>query len=55
MKPVLKLYRGYANDQELIVMGHVFAPSTKEEYNFQKRSFGTTLRIRARGQPRPAN
>jgi hypothetical protein len=24
MKPILKLYRGYANEQELIVMGHVF-------------------------------
>lgn len=37
MKPVLKLYRGYANEQELIVMGHVFQPTTKEEYDFQKR------------------
>jgi hypothetical protein len=26
MKPILKLYRGYANEQELIVMGHVFKP-----------------------------
>jgi phosphatidate phosphatase APP1 len=39
MKPVLKLYRGYANEQELIVMGHVFRPTTKEEYDFQKRKF----------------
>jgi phosphatidate phosphatase APP1 len=39
MKPILKLYRGYANEQELIVMGHVFRPTTKEEYNFQKRHF----------------
>ncbi len=39
MKPVLKLYRGYANDQELIVMGHVFAPQTREEYDFQKKRF----------------
>lgn len=39
MKPVLKLYRGYANEQELIVMGHVFCPTTKEEYDFQKRKF----------------
>ena len=37
MKPILKLYRGYANEQELIVMGHVFKPSTKEEYDFQKK------------------
>ena len=39
MKPVLKLYRGYANEEELIVMGHVFAPTTREEYNFQKKRF----------------
>lgn len=39
MKPILKLYRGYANDQELIVMGHVFKPTTKEDYDFQKRKF----------------
>ena len=39
MKPILKLYRGYANEQELIVMGHVFKPTTTEEYNFQKKDF----------------
>ena len=39
MKPILKLYRGYANEDELIVMGHVFAPTTREEYDFQKRRF----------------
>ncbi|RYZ87619.1 MAG: hypothetical protein EOP06_12385, partial [Proteobacteria bacterium] len=39
MKPILKLYRGYANEEELIVMGHVFRPTTREEYNFQKRHF----------------
>ena len=39
MKPILKLYRGYANQQELVVMGHVFCPSTKEEYDFQKKKF----------------
>ena len=39
MKPILKLYRGYANEQELIVMGHVFKPTTIEEYNFQKKKF----------------
>lgn len=37
MKPVLKLYRGYANEQELIVMGHVFRPTTRAEYDFQKK------------------
>lgn len=37
MKPVLKLYRGYANDEELIVMGHVFRPTTQAEYDFQKK------------------
>lgn len=39
MKPILKLYRGYANEEELIVMGHVFRPTTKEDYDFQKRNF----------------
>lgn len=39
MKPILKLYRGYANEAELIVMGHVFRPTTKEEYDFQKKNF----------------
>ena len=39
MKPLLKLYRGYANEQELIVMGHVFRPTTNEEYDFQKTRF----------------
>lgn len=38
MKPILKLYRGYANEQELIVMGHVFKPTSIEEYNFQKKN-----------------
>jgi len=39
MKPLLKLYRGYANEGELIVMGHVFRPTTREEYDFQKKRF----------------
>lgn len=39
MKPILKLYRGYANEQELIVMGHVFRPTKNRDYNFQKKSF----------------
>jgi phosphatidate phosphatase APP1 len=38
MKPILKLYRGYANEQELIVMGHVFRPTTAKEYDFQKKN-----------------
>lgn len=39
MKPILKLYRGYANEQELIVMGHVFKPTKKNDYTFQKKKF----------------
>ena len=39
MKPILKLYRGYANEQELIVMGHVFRPKSALEYDFQKKNF----------------
>lgn len=45
MKPILKLYRGYANEQELIVMGHVFKPSTKQEYDFQKKTFKNATSI----------
>jgi phosphatidate phosphatase APP1 len=39
VKPILKLYRGYANEQELIVMGHVFKPTSKKDYDFQKTNF----------------
>lgn len=39
MKPILKLYRGYANEQELIVMGHVFQPTKKNDYDFQDKNF----------------
>lgn len=39
MKPIIKLYRGYANNQELIVMGHVFKPTNKADYNFEKKNF----------------
>lgn len=37
MKPILKLYRGYANEQELIVMGHVFKPTRTKDYDFKKK------------------
>jgi len=37
MKPILQLYRGYANEQELIVMGHVF--KRLYDYDFQKKNF----------------
>ncbi|PXY43088.1 App1 family protein [Flavobacterium hydrophilum] len=36
MTPILQLYRGYANEQELIVMGHVFRRTY--EYDFQKKN-----------------
>ncbi len=45
MKPILKLYRGYANEQELIVMGHVFKPTNKKEYDFQKKNFENAVSI----------
>lgn len=45
MKPILKLYRGYANDQELIVMGHVFRPTTQADYDFQKKYFKNATSI----------
>lgn len=39
MEPILKLYRGYANEEELIVMGHVFKPTNKKDYSFEKKKF----------------
>lgn len=39
MKPILKLYRGYANENELIVFGHVFKPNTAGSYEFEKKRF----------------
>ncbi|MFB9078988.1 App1 family protein [Flavobacterium procerum] len=36
MRPILQLYRGYANEQELIVMGHVF--KREFNYDFQKKN-----------------
>ena len=39
MEPILKLYRGYANEEELIVMGHVFKPTRKKDYAFEKKKF----------------
>ncbi|KAF2519864.1 App1 family protein [Flavobacterium salilacus subsp. salilacus] len=39
MKPILKLYRGYANEQELMVFGHVFNSSTASGYEFEKKRF----------------
>tara|TARA_R110000868_G_scaffold112_5_gene1145 strand:+ start:14735 stop:15703 length:969 start_codon:yes stop_codon:yes gene_type:complete len=39
MRPILKLYRGYANEQELIVMGHVFKPTKKKDYDFLSKNF----------------
>lgn len=43
MKPILQLYRGYANEQELIVMGHVF--KREFNYDFQKKSFKNATSI----------
>lgn len=43
MKPILQLYRGYANEQELIVMGHVF--KTLYDYDFQKTNFKNATKI----------
>ncbi|RED22099.1 uncharacterized protein DUF2183 [Flavobacterium cutihirudinis] len=37
MNPILQLYRGYANEEELIVMGHVFKRTY--DYDFQKKNF----------------
>jgi phosphatidate phosphatase APP1 len=45
MKPILKLYRGYANEQELIVMGHVFKPTTTKDYDFLDKNFKNATSI----------
>lgn len=45
MKPILKLYRGYANEQELIVMGHVFKPTSKVDYDFQKKNLRNAISV----------
>ena len=45
MKPILKLYRGYANEQELIVMGHVFKPTSKVDYDFQKKNLKNAISV----------
>jgi hypothetical protein len=37
MRPILKLYRGYANEQELIVMGHVLN-QLKKDYDFLSKN-----------------
>ncbi len=37
MKPILQIYLGYANEEELIVMGHVFKRTY--DYDFQKKNF----------------
>lgn len=39
MKPIIKLYRGYANEGELIVFGHLFRPNTANSYEFEKKRF----------------
>lgn len=39
MKPILRLYRGYANEEELIVFGHVFRPNNTGDYEFEKKRF----------------
>jgi hypothetical protein len=45
MKPILKLYRGYANEQELIVMGHV-KPTTMKNIIFRKNLKNATSVIK---------
>lgn len=43
MEPILQLYRGYANEQELIVMGHILKKGY--DYDFQKKSFKNATSI----------
>jgi phosphatidate phosphatase APP1 len=39
MNSILQLYRGYANEKELVVFGHVFKSKFPKEYNFRKKDF----------------
>lgn len=39
MKPDIKLYRGYVNDQELIVFGHVFTSLAPDKYEVDRRGY----------------
>ncbi|HET8810837.1 MAG TPA: hypothetical protein VFM65_11310, partial [Flavobacteriaceae bacterium] len=39
MKLNLKIYRGYANKEKIIVTGHVFKKNTPEKYGLDKRRF----------------
>ncbi|MGB7784970.1 MAG: App1 family protein [Salinimicrobium sp.] len=39
MKLDLKLYRGYVNDQELIVFGHVFSSWAPDKYEIDRRGY----------------
>lgn len=43
MKPILQLYRGYANEQELIVMGHVL--KKEHNYDFEKKKLKNATSI----------
>ncbi|WP_026730529.1 App1 family protein [Flavobacterium denitrificans] len=43
MKPILQLYRGYANEQELIVMGHVLRK--EHNYDFEKKKLKNATSI----------
>ena len=45
MRPILKLYRGYANEQELIVMGHVFKPTKRKDYDFEEKTLKNAAAI----------
>jgi hypothetical protein len=37
MRPILKLYRGYANEQELIVISQ--NPPQKKDYDFLSKTY----------------
>ena len=39
MKLDIKLYRGYVNDQELVVFGHVFKSLAPDKYEIDRRGY----------------
>ncbi len=40
MKLDIKLYRGYVNDQELVVFGHVFNSWAPDKYEIDRSGYG---------------
>lgn len=55
MKLDLKLYRGYANDRELVVFGHVFKSRSPDAYEYDKKKLRHALTIIQIFRVKPVN